>query len=82
MFTSQASTGSGYTRTVAYLAVAIFSPAVLVVSRPVGFIAISLAIACSALCVALAWLNWRKFSRLSIASAESHRSINKANFRP
>jgi hypothetical protein len=82
MFTSQASTGSGYTKTVAYLAVAfIFSPAVLVVSRPVGFIAISLAIACSALCVALAWLNWRKFSRLSIASAESQR-VNKANFRP
>jgi hypothetical protein len=80
MFTSQASTGSGYTRTVAYLAVAfIFSPAVLFVSR--GFIAISLAIACSALCVALAWLNWRKFSRLSIASAESQR-VNKANFRP
>jgi hypothetical protein len=80
MFTSQASTGSGYTKTVAYLMVAfIFSPAVLVVSRPVGLIAISLAIACSALCVALAWLNWRKFS---IASAESHRSINKANFRP
>jgi hypothetical protein len=81
MFTSQASTGSGYTRTVAYLAVAfIFSPAVLFVSRPVGFIAISLAIACSALCVALAWLDWRKFS-LSIASAESQR-VNKANFRP
>jgi hypothetical protein len=78
MFTSQASTGSGYTRTVAYVGVAfIFSPAVLVVSRPVGFIAISLAIACSALCVTLAWLNWRKFSRLSIASAESHRVAAK-----
>lgn len=78
MFTSRASTGSGYTRTVAYLAVAfIFSPAVLVVSRPVGFIAISLAIACSALCVTLAWLNWRKFSQLSIASAESRRVAAK-----
>jgi hypothetical protein len=82
MFTSQASTGSGYTSPVAYLAVAfIFSPAVLVVSRPVGFITISVAIACSALCVALAWVNWRKFSRLSIAPAESQR-VNKANFRP
>jgi hypothetical protein len=30
-----------------------------------------LAIACSALSVTLAWVNWKKFSRLSIPSIES-----------
>ena len=78
MFTSQRSTGSGYTTTIAYLAVAlIFSPAVLAVSRPVGYISVSLAVACSAVCVALAWVNWRKSSQLSIASTESQRAAAK-----
>ena len=78
MFTSQKSMGSGYTTTVAYLAVAfIFSPAVLAVSRPVGYISVSLAIACSAVCIALAWVNWRKSSQLSIASTQSQRAAAK-----
>lgn len=67
--TSQKSTGTGYTRTVAFLVVAfIFSPAALLFSRPVGYISASLAIACSVLCVVLAWVNWKRFSRISIPS--------------
>jgi hypothetical protein len=78
MFTSQKSTGGGYTTTVAYLAVAlIFSPAMLVLSRPVGYVAISFAIACSALCVALAWVNWRKSSQRSLLSIEQEKAVAK-----
>ncbi len=70
MFDScQKPTGTAYSTTIALLAVAfVFSPAVLVVSRPFGYVALSLAVACSALCVTLAWFNWRKSSRLSIPS--------------
>ncbi len=69
MFASQKSTGTGYTTTVALLTVAfIFSPAALVVLRPVGYVSVSLAIACSALCVTLAWVNWRRSSQLTIPS--------------
>lgn len=68
---SQKSTGTEYTRTVAFLVVAfIFSPAILFFSRPLGYLSVSLAIACSALCVALAWVNWKKSSQLSIPSIE------------
>ena len=78
MFASQKSTGSGYTMTVAYLAVAlIFSPAILILSRPVGYIAISLAIACSAVCVALAWVNWRRSSQRALLSTPPHRVVAK-----
>lgn len=66
---SQKSTGTGYTTTVALLILAfIFSPAVLIASHPFGYVALSLAIACSAICAALAWVNWKKFSQLSIPS--------------
>ncbi len=62
-------TGTRYTLTVALLAVAfIFSPAVLSVSRPFGYLSLSLAIACSALCVVLAWVSWRRSSPLSMPS--------------
>jgi hypothetical protein len=70
MFDSdQKSTGTGYTSTVALLIMAfIFCPAVLVALRPVGYVFLSLATACSALCVILAWVNWKKSSRLTIPS--------------
>jgi hypothetical protein len=73
MFEShQKSTGTGYTMTVALLAVAfIFIPAVLFVSRPFGYGFAALAFACSALCVVLARLNWKKSSQLSIPTIES-----------
>jgi hypothetical protein len=70
MFDSdQKSTGTGYTTAVALFIIAsIFCPAVLVASRPVGYVSLSLAIACGALCVTLAWVNWKKSSRLTIPS--------------
>jgi hypothetical protein len=77
MFTSQRSGGSGYTTTVAYLMGAVFSPLIVVLSRPVGYMAISLAIVGSALCVTLAWVNWKKSSQPSTSSAEPQRAVAK-----
>jgi TRAP-type uncharacterized transport system fused permease subunit len=73
MFDShQKSTGTQYVITVALLAVAfIFSPALLVVSRPFGPVSVVLALACSTLCIALAWFNWKKNSDLTIPSIEN-----------
>lgn len=62
-------TGTGYTSTVALLAVGlVFVPAALLISRPVGYLALSLATVCSVLCVAFAWTNWKKSSQLTIPS--------------
>jgi O-antigen/teichoic acid export membrane protein len=67
--TQQKATGTGYTTTVAFLVVAfIFSPAALMFSGHYGYISVSLAIVCSVICVALAWVYWKKSSRLSIPS--------------
>jgi len=76
MFASgQKSTGTEYTATVAFLVVAfIFSPAILLFLRPVGYLSVSLAVACSALCVVLAWVNWKKSSQLSIPSIASEKA--------
>lgn len=70
MFDShQKSIGTGYTSTVALLAVAfIFIPVGLFISRPVGYGLISLAIICNAVCVAFAWTNWKRSSRLTMPS--------------
>ena len=71
----QKSTGTGYTTTVALLAVAfIFSPAVLFISRPFGYGAVALAVACSALCAGWAWFNWKKSSQLSMPSITSEKT--------
>ena len=70
MFDSQQrSTGTQYTVTVALLIVAfIVSPSVLMASRPVGYVSVSFAIVCSVLCTALAGMNWKKYSALTIPS--------------
>lgn len=61
--------GTQYTMTVAMLIVAfVFSPAVLLLSRPFGYVAPSIALACSAFCVAFAFINWKKHSELTIPS--------------
>jgi len=63
------STGHDYTATVALLAVAfIFSPAVLLSSRPIGYWSFSFAVACSVISVVWAWVHWKRSSRLSIPS--------------
>lgn len=65
-------TGTRYTTTAALaIAAAVFSPVVLVLSRPFGQASISLAIGFSVVCLALAWLLWRKNSRLTIPSIET-----------
>jgi hypothetical protein len=67
--TRQRATGTGYTTTIAFLVVAfIFSPAALIFSGHYGYVSVSLAFACSAFCIALAWASWRKLSRQSITS--------------
>jgi hypothetical protein len=79
MFESnQKSTGTGYTTTVALLAMAfIFSPALLFISRPFGYGAVSAALACSALCAGWAWVNWKKSSQLTIPSIANQRGTRK-----
>jgi hypothetical protein len=70
MFDSnQKSTGTGYTPTVALLVVAfVVSPIVLIMSRPLGYVSVSLAIGCSVSCATLAWVNWKRSSQISIPS--------------
>ena len=68
----QKSTGTGYTSTVALLAVAfIFVPMGLIISRPVSYVWISLAVICSGLCVTFAWTSWKKSSQLTMPSIVS-----------
>ncbi|MBE0659140.1 MAG: hypothetical protein IH602_15705 [Bryobacteraceae bacterium] len=65
-------TGTRYTATAALaIAASVFSPAVLVLSRPFGQASIALAIGFSAACLALAWFHWRNHSRLTIPSFET-----------
>jgi hypothetical protein len=67
--TQQKSTGTGYTSTIAFLVVAlIFIPAALMFSGHLGYVSVSLAIACSALCLVMAGVTWRKLSQRSIPS--------------
>lgn len=79
MFDSeQKSTGTRYTMTIAWLVGAlIFSPAALIFSGSSGYVAISLAFACSALCVAFAWINWKRRSELAIPSVVTQYSRPK-----
>ena len=77
MFASQKSTGAG-ALTIAYLLVAfIFSPALLVVWRPLGYTSVSLVIACSAFCIAMAWAKWKRSSDLSRPSMAGVRTAAK-----
>jgi len=64
------STSRNYTVIVALLAIAfIFSPAVLLSSRPIGKWSFLFAVACSVSSVIWAWIHWRRSSRLSIPSS-------------
>jgi hypothetical protein len=63
------STGQDYTVTVALLAIAfVFSPAVLLSSRPIGYWSFGFAVICSVSAVIWAWIYWKRSSRLSIPS--------------
>jgi hypothetical protein len=63
MFDVQKSSGSGLTTTIAYLVVAfVFSPIVLIMSRPFGYGLLTAAVICSVVCVAMALISWRRSS--------------------
>jgi len=52
-----------YSSTAALLIVAlIFSPAVLILSRPLGQVSVSLALAFSCICIGFSWFVWAKDS--------------------
>jgi hypothetical protein len=70
MFESQEKpTGTQYTATAALILMAlIFSPAVLLMTQPFGYASASLAVACSALCLAFARRTWKNSSHLTIPS--------------
>lgn len=73
MFNShQKPTGTQYTMTVALLITAfVISPAILILSSPFGSASAALAFVLSGLCVAFAWVNWKKYSQLTIPSIET-----------
>ena len=64
--------GTKYTMTVALLIVALVaSPAALFVSRSTGYLSILTAVTFSILCGALAWMQWKEHSELTIPSIAS-----------
>jgi hypothetical protein len=76
--THQKYAGTQYTTTVAMLVVAlVFSPVVLLISRPSGYFGPSVALACTTFCVAFAFMNWKKHSELTIPTIMSPRSRPK-----
>ncbi len=79
MFDSQEkSTGTQYTLTVALLTVAfVFSPALLLISHPLSPLSVSVAVAGSLVCLALARMSWKKYSNLTIPSIEAPRTAGK-----
>lgn len=79
MFDSQQKyTGTRYTMTVTLLIVAfIMSPVALMASRPLGYVSVALALACSVVCSAMAWINWRNHSELTIPSIVARKSRAK-----
>jgi hypothetical protein len=78
MFEGHKPTGTGYTRTAALVVVAfVFSPAALFFTRPLGYLSVSLAIACSVICIALARFNWKRNSQLSMPSIAIQKSADK-----
>lgn len=63
------STGTRYSILVTLLLIAyVYTPLVLLATRPVGYASLSLAFAFGILCTALGWFEWRKRSDLSILS--------------
>jgi len=60
---------TGHGRTVALLAFGlVFTPALVISSRPVGNLFLALAVMCSAVCVILAWAPWNQSKPFSVDS--------------
>lgn len=67
MSDSQKYVGTEYTATAALLVAAlVFSPSILFLSGPFGYGSVAVALACSILCTAFAWLLWKRHSELTI----------------
>jgi hypothetical protein len=65
----QKSIGTRYTTTVTLLVMGLFfSPALHIVSGASGYWTMSVTLAASALCVGLAWLNWKRFAETQLPS--------------
>lgn len=77
MFDSAQNTlGHDYTRPVAWLAFGlIFIPGALLAVRP-GHALLSLAFLCSAICLTMAWISWKK-SRVAISSTTPSKAAAK-----
>ena len=76
--TSERSTGTQYTTTVALLVMGcVFTPAVLLLSRPVEALTIWVAVGCSAVCLAGARVMWTRYSDLTIPSIAGTRRRSK-----
>ena len=70
--------GTEYTATAALLVAAfVFSPSILFLSRPLGYGGVALALACSILCTAFAWLLWKRHSELTIPSIANEKREGK-----
>lgn len=73
---------SGAQRSAALLVLAFtFSPAVLIVSRPFGFVSVS-ALASGAACLVVAWVAWKTYSLLNIPSPEISYARSKKMSQP
>jgi uncharacterized membrane protein YfcA len=71
---AQRTSGYDYTKTVAWLAIAIiFVPAVFLAVRP-HYVSLSLAFMCIAISVTMAWVSWKK-SRLTIPSIAPQQAV-------
>jgi hypothetical protein len=76
--TQEKSTGTQYTLTAALLLLAlVFTPAFVMLSRPVGYLTITLAIACSAVFLASSRLSWTRYSQLTIPSIAAPQGRSK-----
>lgn len=76
--TSERSTGTQYTTTVALLVMGcVFTPAVLLLSRPVEALTIWVAVGCSAVYLLSSRLSWTRYSRLTIPSIAGRRGRSK-----
>jgi hypothetical protein len=70
--------GDGNTLTAFLLAVAcVFIPSALYFFRPLGALWIAIGAGAGALCLTVAWVNWRRSSRLRIVPAAAINEIGK-----
>ena len=63
------STGRNYVTATALVVFAlVFTPAVVIISGPPGYLSLALALASGATCIGLAWVKWKRSSHLFVPS--------------